>query len=88
MLDPKKKTRLDGKRISQYSGDDSGYQGKEKQMKFKKKKGKREDGEPTNAQIHLFSVSPYLVAHTFSPLHRPVFTAINLGVAFWPASPA
>ncbi len=54
---------------------------------MKVKKGKREDGEPMNAQIHLFSASLYLVAHTFAPLHQPVFTAINLGLAFWPASP-
>lgn len=54
---------------------------------MKVKKGKRGDGEPMNAQIHLFSAFLYLVAHTFSPLQQPVFTAINLGVAFWPASP-
>lgn len=63
--------------------------GKEAKIKVKKGK-KREDGEPKNALIHLFSasLSLYLAAHTFSPLHQPVFTAINLLVAFWPASPA
>lgn len=80
------KAGREGRRISQYRGDDGGYQGKEEEARVKK--GKRGDGEPMNAQIHLFSASLYLAAHTFSLLQQPVFTAINLGVAFWPASPA
>lgn len=57
-----------------------------KKGRDKVKIGERDDGEPVH-QTHLFSATLYLAAHT-SPLHWPVFTAINLGVAFWPASPA
>lgn len=86
---PKKKKKLDWMGREFHSTVEMTVDIKGKRSKWNlKKKGKREDGEPTNAQIHLFSASPYLVAHTFSPLHQPVFTAINLGVAFWPASPA
>lgn len=65
---PKKinKTRLDGKRISQYSGDDSGYQGKEKQMKFKKKK-ESEKMENQRMLKFICSLSLPTWLHTPSP---------------------
>lgn len=58
-------------------GDDGEKEGKDKEMEFR-----HGDGEPPDAQIHL------LLAHTFSPLQHPAFTAINLIVAFGPTSPA
>lgn len=49
---------------------------------------KKEDGEPANTEINLFSASPYLGAHAVTPLNQSVLTAINLGVTFWAASGA
>ena len=58
--------------------------GKKEEMEVKNIK--QEDGEPMNAKMIFFSASAYLVAHTFSPLYQPAFTAINLGVTFWAVS--
>lgn len=60
------------KRISQYRGDDNGYQGGERQMKFRER-GKRRTGGGSHSFVH--RLSPYLVAHTFSPLQQPVLNS-------------